>query len=100
MSFSDKNIYSKECTKTVGCKFHRKWDRFFVRSPHHQLTGFTSIDTNNTYKHSSHDKDQNEQVAQLLCFFANHCTINTIMKIKCYPAKILEELDEKDAASV
>lgn len=92
----DHKIYSKSCTGTIGCRFHRAWDKNFIRTVNYQSIGFTNINTNNSLKLFGSNKDHNQKAIQYLCFLANHKTINYIMGQKYYPADVLEELDEKD----
>ena len=32
----DENIFSNKCTKSIGCRYHRKWDNKFIRYLYYQ----------------------------------------------------------------
>jgi len=90
------SIYSSQCTNTIGCKYHRKWDRGFVRTFGHSIPGFTEIDSKNSDTLYGSDNDMNTRAKQYLCFIANHEILNRIMKRKSYIVKKLEELNENE----
>ncbi len=82
---------SPNCSRSVGCKFHRSWDSTFVRNTFYQGTGFTTVDISCCNKMSK-SLISNKNAEQRLCYLANHKAINHVMKTKKYPAKKLIEL--------
>ena len=92
----NKNIYSDKCTCTIGCRFHRNWDKNFVRNINYQPNSFSNIDTTNSDKLYGSDKYINSRAKQYLCFIANHEIINYIMKQKAFSVNKIEELNEQE----
>lgn len=90
---TSKIIFSNNCTQTIGCRIHRKWDIGFVRRIGYQPTGFSDINTKNSNKSNT---NMDTKAKQYLCFIANHEILNHIMKKKSYSVKKLEEFNENE----
>src|SRR5690242_18181084 len=85
---------SPKCSQSIGCKIHRAWETSFIRTVNHQSTGFTDLSLQTSNK--GHLPMQNKIAKQILCHLANDETLNKVMKLKAFPPKILEELDEAE----
>lgn len=81
-------IFNNGCTETIGCRYHRAWDKNFVRYIGYDYAGIEEINFNN-----SHDDRQKHQY---LCYLANHRVINRILIENKLMLKRIEELNEKD----
>lgn len=76
-------IFSSLCTKSIGCKYHRKWETYRNYS---NFNGFSNIELSNG--------SQNNQVNQVLCYLANNENIIKLMNKKCYNVKTIKELND------